>query len=90
MSELIDLNLTNLFLDDDIIKILGKGNKERIVPIGPIAKKDLIYYIENVRPFYCLERKIREEFYFLAIEGYQFSRKTIYDYNKRNIYESRN
>ena len=39
MSELIDLNLTNLFLDDDIIKILGKGNKERIVPIGPIAKK---------------------------------------------------
>ena len=73
MSELIDLNLTNLFLDDDIIKILGKGNKERIVPIGPIAK-DLIYYIENVRPFYA-RKKNSEEFYFLAIEGYQFQEK---------------
>ena len=74
MSELIDLNLTNLFLDDDIIKILGKGNKERIVPIGAIAKKDLIYYIENVRPFYARKKNSRG-ILFLAIEGYQFQEK---------------
>ena len=77
VSELIDLNLTNLFLDDDIIKILGKGNKERIVPIGPIAKKDLIYYIENVRPFYARKKNSRG-ILFLSNRGLPISRKTIW------------
>lgn len=77
VSELIDLNLTNLFLDDDIIKILGKGNKERIVPIGAIAKKDLIYYIENVRPFYARKKNSRG-ILFLSNRGLPISRKTIW------------
>ena len=45
VSELINLNLTNLFLDSDVIKIFGKGNKERIVPIGTQAKFDLNIYL---------------------------------------------
>ena len=45
VSELIDLTLTNIFFDTDIIKIFGKGNKERIVPIGNMAKKNIQIYI---------------------------------------------
>ena len=52
VSELTSLQLTNLFLEEDIIRIFGKGNKERIVPIGSIAKNDLLNYIENIRPYY--------------------------------------
>ena len=39
VSELCDLDLSNLFLDDDLIRIFGKGMKERLLPIGKRAKK---------------------------------------------------
>ena len=44
VSELINLNLTNIYLDEDMIKIFGKGNKERVVPIGRSAKNILVKY----------------------------------------------
>jgi len=78
VSELINLALTNLFIDDDIIKIFGKGNKERIVPIGAIAKNDLIYYINHVRPEYA--RKTNSKgILFLSNRGIKISRKTIWN-----------
>lgn len=49
VSELINLRHSNIFLDIGFIKIIGKGNKERIVPIGEEAAKHIQYYIEGVR-----------------------------------------
>ena len=49
VSELINLQLSDIFLEEDYIKIIGKGNKERLVPIGGKAKKKLIYYIQKTR-----------------------------------------
>ena len=49
VSELINLKLTNLFLDIGFIKVVGKGNKERIVPIGETAIKHINIYNENIR-----------------------------------------
>ena len=49
VSELIDLEFSNIFLDEDYIKILGKGRKERLVPIGLKAKVNLMNYIEKYR-----------------------------------------
>ena len=49
VSELINLKLTNLFLDVGFIKVIGKGNKERIVPIGETAIKHINIYNENIR-----------------------------------------
>ena len=40
VSEICDLKVKNLFLDDDLIKVSGKGSKERSLPIGGIAKVD--------------------------------------------------
>ena len=78
VSELITLQLTNLFLDDDIIKIFGKGNKERLVPIGGIAKKDLEIYINNIRPIYT--RNIDSKgLLFLSNRGKELSRKTVWN-----------
>ena len=48
-SELVELKLSNLFLDVGFIKVIGKGNKERLIPIGTSAIKFLKMYIENVR-----------------------------------------
>jgi len=49
VSELVDLRLTNIFSDVGFIRIIGKGNKERIVPIGPEALKHIQLYSEGVR-----------------------------------------
>lgn len=46
LSELINIRLSNLLFAEDLIRILGKGNKERIIPLGSVAKKVLKEYLE--------------------------------------------
>ena len=50
VSELCDLKISNLFLDDDMIRIMGKGSKERLLPIGGTAKRYLNDYLTYTRP----------------------------------------
>lgn len=50
VSEVINLKLSQLYLDVDFIRVTGKGNKERLVPIGSSAKKQVSTYINLVRP----------------------------------------
>jgi len=87
VSELINLSLTNLFIDDDIIKIFGKGNKERMVPLGDIAKKDILYYINNVRPIYA-RKSNSKGILFLSNRGKQISRKTVWNIIKNSASSS--
>ena len=49
-SELANITLSNLNLKDGCIRITGKGNKERIVPIGKFVQMELSHYIEKIRP----------------------------------------
>ncbi|MHB1295306.1 MAG: tyrosine-type recombinase/integrase [Anaerolineae bacterium] len=49
-NELLGLTLGNTDLSGDRIKVTGKGNKERIVPLGPSAKKVLLRWISTFRP----------------------------------------
>ncbi|MBL3656697.1 site-specific tyrosine recombinase XerD [Fulvivirga sediminis] len=49
VSELIDLRLTNIYEDIGFLRIIGKGDKERLVPVGRDALKYLKIYIEEVR-----------------------------------------
>lgn len=53
-SEAAGITLDNLNLKDGYIKVTGKGNKERIVPIGKFVQMELLHYIEKVRsqPYY--------------------------------------
>src|SRR6056297_346877 len=47
VSELINLRITNLYFKDGFIKVTGKGNKERLVPIGEKAIKEIRYYFQD-------------------------------------------
>lgn len=49
-SEVTGITLSNLNLKDGYIRIIGKGDKERIVPIGKFVQMELMHYIEKVRP----------------------------------------
>ena len=78
VSELLSLNLTNINFEDDIIRVIGKGKKERIVPLGKKSKQDLLNYIENERP--NLARKKNSKGYlFLSNRGNALSRKTTWN-----------
>jgi len=50
VSELCGLKISNLFLDDDMIRIIGKGSKERLLPIGGTGKRYLNDYLTYTRP----------------------------------------
>lgn len=49
ISELTDLTMSNLYLEDDMVKVFGKGSKERIIPINDYAKEYLIDYLQYGR-----------------------------------------
>lgn len=49
VSELIDLKISNVFVELGFLKIIGKGNKERLVPIGEVALKYMLIYINEIR-----------------------------------------
>ncbi|UCF90435.1 MAG: site-specific tyrosine recombinase XerD [Desulfobacterales bacterium] len=50
VSELVNLKLQDVNLEAGFVRVLGKGSKERIVPIGLVAKEKIDFYIENSRP----------------------------------------
>ena len=49
VSELVNLRLSNLFLDEKFIRVFGKGSKERLIPISPKAIKELEFWFDDRR-----------------------------------------
>ena len=47
VSELVNLKLTNLYLDEQFVRVMGKGSKERLVPISPKAIKELEWWFDD-------------------------------------------
>ncbi|WP_423145973.1 site-specific tyrosine recombinase XerD [Rubrolithibacter danxiaensis] len=77
VSELIGLKISNLYLDIEFIKILGKGNKERLVPIGSAAVKYLQIYLEEIRVHIKIKPG-KEDFVFLNKRGSPLSRVMVF------------
>lgn len=77
VSELVGLKISDINIQAEYIKILGKGNKERIVPIGSTALKLLILYIQEVR-IHVNIKKGYEDFVFLNRSGTSLSRISMF------------
>jgi integrase/recombinase XerD len=77
VSELTGLRISNLYLDIDFIKILGKGNKERLVPIGTDAIKYLRIFIDEIR-VHIKVKPGNEDFVFLNNRGNPISRVMVF------------
>ncbi len=52
VSELVDMEIDRLFFEIGFIRVIGKGNKERLVPVGEMAQQAIEHYIETVRPLF--------------------------------------
>lgn len=77
VSELIGLKLSNYYPDVEFLKVTGKGNKERLVPIGSSAIKHLEIYRDKVRSHLEI-KKGNEDFIFLNRRGTKLSRVLVF------------
>jgi len=76
ISEAAGLTFSQLYLEEKLIRVMGKRKKERLVPFGDEAKYWLTRYLTEARPL--LEKNRRSEFVFLNQEGKGISRKGIW------------
>jgi integrase/recombinase XerD len=77
VSELVGLKRGNVYFDIGFIRVVGKGNKERLVPIGRDAMKYLRIYQEEVRPLVPIQ-KAGEPFVFLNRRGKALTRVMVF------------
>lgn len=81
VSELVNLEMDNLFFEIGFIRVIGKGNKERLVPVGEVAQTALEHYIEVVRPRFQNEKNPQKanNKIFLNQRGGPLSRMSIWN-----------
>jgi integrase/recombinase XerD len=77
VTELIELKISNLYLDIGFLRIIGKANKERFVPIGREAAHYLTTYIEDIRSNVPIKPN-NEDFVFLNRRGTKISRVMVF------------
>ena len=77
VSELINIKISDIFFEDFLIKVSGKGNKERFVPMSKSSKIMIKDYISSER-FNIIQKKGYQDFLFLNNRGQKLSRVMIY------------
>jgi len=82
VSELTAIKLSDLFFDESFIKVTGKGNKQRFVPIGLPTQRILNIYIENVRNQFPIQKTANDTL-FINRRGNPLTRAMIFTIIKR-------
>lgn len=75
VSEISDMKMSQLYLEENILRITGKGNKERLVPFGKRSKDYLLDYLYHSRPK-LIKKPV--DYVFLNFRGNRYSRKGIW------------
>ena len=77
VSELVTLKISNIHPEIGFLKVIGKGNKERLVPMGSVAAKHIKIYQEEIRCHIPVQKGC-EDFVFLNNRGRQLSRVMVF------------
>jgi integrase/recombinase XerD len=77
VSELISLKLSDLFFEEGFIKITGKGNKQRFVPVGKSTIKIVTSYVNQIRVHLSIQKNF-EDTLFLNRRGRQLTRAMVF------------
>ncbi|MCU0373292.1 MAG: site-specific tyrosine recombinase XerD [Ignavibacteria bacterium] len=77
VSEIVNLRIQDLLFKDEIVKVIGKGSKERIVPIGASARKYMFLYFDKCRSF--LKKSKTDDTVFLNFRGGKLSRMAVWN-----------
>jgi len=84
VSEVLNLKMQDLFLDLEYLQVIGKGNKQRLVPVNTDAIQQLKNYIKFVRSKLIIQ-KGKEDFVFLNQRGNQLSRIWVFKIVKKAV-----
>jgi integrase/recombinase XerD len=87
VSELINLKVNDLFLEDEIIRVFGKGSKERLIPIGSSAIMWVGEYLKKSRPL-LMKKSKSENVLFLNSRGSKLSRMGVWKIIERYVKQS--
>lgn len=82
VSELVELKLNQLYFDEGFIKVIGKGDKERLVPISERAIREIQFYFEQVRNTQNIQHGF-ENYVFLNRNGKKLTRVMVFIIIKR-------
>ena len=82
VSELISLKISNLHMEIGFLKVTGKGDKERLVPIGSVAIKHIKIYMQEIRCHIKIQKGC-EDFVFLNNRGRPLSRVMVFLFIKQ-------
>ena len=82
VSELVNLEFSQLMLNEEFIIVHGKGNKERMVPVSPVAAACIVDYTEGDRNL-VEAKKGEENIVFLSRRGTRLTRQMIFTLIKR-------
>lgn len=77
VSELVDLKISDLYFDENMMLINGKGDKQRLVPLGAFSKKFIQLYIDDVRILSKISKEDRDTL-FLNRNGKKLTRAMIF------------
>jgi integrase/recombinase XerD len=77
VSELISLKISDLFFEEGFVKITGKGNKQRFVPVGKTTIKYITQYVNQIRVHYPIHKNF-EDTLFLNRRGRQLTRAMVF------------
>lgn len=77
VSELTNLKITNLYFDEGFIRVIGKGNKERLVPVSESVEKEVKLYTDHIRVHQDIKAG-HEDFLFLNRRGAKLTRVMIF------------
>ncbi len=86
VSELVGLRFSDLFFEEGFIRVIGKGNKERLVPVSPQVQKEIEIYQQHIRNHLNIQ-KGSENIVFLNRRGTQLTRVMVFTIIK-NLAES--
>lgn len=84
VSELINLKISELHFREGILSVTGKGNKQRLVPIGTLAQQQIERYLKEIR-IHIEPRKGAEDIVFLNRNGGKLSRQMIFIIVKKRV-----
>lgn len=87
VSELTELKISDLYFDEGFIKVTGKGNKQRLVPIGPITEKYINIYRKEIRVHQVIDSQAKDTL-FLNRRGKSLTRAMIFTIIKRLVREA--
>ena len=86
VTELCELNNSNIFLDDELLRVIGKGSKERLLPLMGAAKRYLIEYLDNKQN---ISNQKKTDYVFTSNTGLKLTRMMIYNILEKHFVESK-